>query len=273
MTILRNTELTPAAVAWAQQFSTSKLNGKTVSNVSVYGRRVGDFTDNTTMHDVAEFLGTARAIYLPPSTGVAMQISSTSDMEESVGGTGVFEVNVVYLTAAGVQQSELIALTGTTTISIAGGALIRRIQWMHATRVGTNGVAVGTITIRKTSTLEIVEQITAGGNMSLSARYTIPLGYTGYLISWQASAGANAQDFMLRATVDKLARTILPNIDGPLLVFVFQDENLLAQGAQFDTRLSFMKCPPLCDVKVSTITATTNGNKVSASLELILVQN
>lgn len=267
MSILQTDELTHHRVAFLQAFDANLLQGRLVRNILISGRRSGNFSDNSSQQDIAEFLGTNQLFYVPAAAGVAMEVVSTS-ASDAAAGTGVQTIRIDYLTPTGAEATTTVTLNGTTPVSVAAGALIRRVQWMHALTVGAGSVAVGNIICRKTTSVEPIEQISIGGNMSLSCRYTIPLGYSGYIDEWSCVAAANAQDFRLRATCEKNSRVLLPG------VFLYQDELSLAAGQTASgLAVPTLRVPALADVKVSTITATTNGNKVSAGFDIILVQD
>lgn len=260
-------DLSHHRIAFVQAFDASLIQGKIVRNVLISGKRADNFANTTAMHDICEFIPGVQNFYVPPSTGVAMEVLS-ANAQDGAAGTGVLTVRIDYLDANGAEQTTVVTMNGTTPVSVAGGALIRRVQWMHALTTGTGGVAAGNIICRKTTTTEPIEQITAGGNMSLSCRYTVPLGYSAYVDEWSANAAANAQDMRLRATCEKTSRALLPG------VFLYQDEIMLAAGVDASgLSVPMLKFPALCDIKVSTISATQNNNKVSASFDMVLVQD
>jgi hypothetical protein len=110
------------------------------------------------------------------------------------------------------------------------------------------------------------ELITAGGNRSMSAHFTVPVGYKGYLFDWDCSAvGSATQDPRLRVTCDTLTRSLTN-------VWIFQDNTFLSAGSYMNLELPYLQVPALGRVKVSTVSsATSNQNRIDAGFSLAIV--
>jgi hypothetical protein len=158
-----------------------------------------------------------------------------------------------------------IALAGATPVALAFKANF--ILWVEVTATGSNNVSVGNIILRIAGAGATHEQISAGGNRSLSCRFMVPTGYTGYLIDWAQWAIGTTQDIRLRATVRTRSRTLGTD-------YVFQSIAYLAGGGNGSEELPYFKCPALSKIKVSTVSgATANTNRLDAEFSILLIAN
>ena len=78
-----------------------------------------------------------------------MSVVSTS-AQDGVAGTGTLTLDIHYIDPTGNAQSTVVTMNGTTAVDT--GILMRFVQSIHAETIGTNGTAVGTISIHKTGT-------------------------------------------------------------------------------------------------------------------------
>lgn len=221
------------------------------------------FVDNTSLHDICEFLTTAQT-FIPVQSTDVLEVVSSSTLDSAVG-SGARKVKIIYLDAAGnLTESADISLNG--IVPVATGFTASAIYWMEVTEGGTGEVAAGNITLQRTTVGTIFERITAGGNKSLSGRLMVPKGYTGYLDKWSASAVQQAFDVRLRATVTSLNRTLNPK-------FLFQDRSYLAQGETSPKSLDLLKCPESTRIKISAIPGVNTNPRLDASFSIILIAN
>jgi hypothetical protein len=221
----------------------------------------GDFQDITQTGNTA----------LPRPAGANIEIISTdTDDDGDIGGppegTGIQTVEIEYLDSSGDEARASFTLNGTTAVNI--GSAVHDIQWMHSTAVGTGGVAAGDIKVRDVSTGAIVyEQISEGGNQSLSARYKVPNGKTAYITGWHVSAVSREIDFRLRADVNRATREIQSG------VFNFQDVMVLDDVASGQIPFFVpLKCPQLSTIKVAALSFVGNGDG-GCQFEMILVDD
>lgn len=199
------------------------------------------------------------------AAGLTPSATSANTVAGVANGTGIIEVDIYYLDSNGVEQEERVRMAGQTPVATVATD-IDFVQWSHTYRVGTNGVAVGNISIRHTSDTPTYEYIAAGGNQSLSGRYKIPTGYTGYVTGWQCSGFAQKMDIRLRATVERWPRNTISN------VFLFQDIAVLLNAASgyrpFGVPLSI---PAGTVVKMSAIAAAGVDGDASGSFDVTLI--
>jgi hypothetical protein len=242
------------------QFNQS-YEGRAAYVWTILGNRT-TFVNTTDIHDICEFL-TSSITNIQPTTADALEVVSTS-ANDSPSGIGTRQIQIIYLDAEGIlTQSSPIALNGTTPVPL--NFISTSILWIEAIEGGTNQVSSGTITLRKVGTATIYEQITIGGNKSLSARMTIPKNFTGYLVSWAAEAIQQNSDVRLRATVKSLDRSLNSR-------YLFQDRIYLAATATLSKDLHLLRCPELSRIKVSVIPSNVNA-RVDASFSIILIEN
>lgn len=240
------------------------VDGHAAESFHVMGRRAG-FNSTSILQDVGEWLATSIDA-LPELTGAEnLEIISTS-VNDTAAGTGARTVRIGYIdTSNNLVVSADTTLNGTTAVALPFKANF--ILWMETTTVGSNTVAAGNILLRIASAGATQEQITAGGNRSLTARFMVPQGYTGYLVDWGVNAIGTTQDARLRATVRTRSRTLGTD-------YVFQSVYYLGAGASASEELPYLKIPALAKIKVSTIPgAAPAGNRIDAEFTILLIAN
>lgn len=241
---------------------TGKYNGKTAHAFNILGRRSG-FTSTSVFNDVKEYDNGVASI--PTLSNSTLDIISSSINDTNTAGTGVRQVKVVYIdNSNNLVESAAINLNGTTLVtSVLTG--VNFVLWMEAVTVGSSGGSAGNIRLRINGGTVEVEQISLGGNKSMSGCAMIPTGYTGYITSMQGTAIATTQDIRLRATVNTLDRS-LSN------VFHNVGNLFLSSNQTVRSEFNYLKFPALCKIKVSTISgATPVANKADVSFNLILI--
>jgi hypothetical protein len=204
-----------------------------------------------------------------PTSGQTLYIVSTSANDTS-DGTGARTVRIIYLDANGAEQRTTATMNGTSPVSLGTG--FTAIQWMEVATVGSNEVSVGSLAITSTNGAATVattfEIIRAGGNRSLSGRYKIPAGYSGYLVHWGYAAINATMDVRIRADVFADDRTLCEG------AYHFQDRAFLAADSSNSNDLSYLKCPAGCTIKISAIPGLTPaGNKLDCDFQLLLIQD
>jgi len=241
------------------------IAGKTAKAFHKISRRAG-FNSTSVLQDVAEFLGTTIDA-MPELTGSENLEVVSSNVNDIAGGTGTRAIRVTYIdTSNNLVTSADIAMNGTTPVALAFKA--NMILWMESSVVGANSVAAGNIVLRIAGAGATHEQITAGGNRSLSSHFMVPAGYTGYLADWGATSVGNAtQDVRLRATVRSGDRSLGT-------AYIFQSVDFLAAGGDGGEELPWLVCPALSRIKISTLpSATVNTNRIDAEYTILLVAN
>jgi hypothetical protein len=210
--------------------------------------------------------GVADQLPTPPSGGEQMTLVSTSADDDKDAGIGTRSVEIHYIDAAGDQQIETVELEGLTPVSTIATD-IRFVNFLHSASVGSNGVAVGDVSIYKFGdALTVYNMIQAGGNMSLTTSRMIPAGRSFYLTRWNATSTSQnkAVTLRIRATSD----------NGVLLsgIFLFKDSATLEVATYARTFSVPIKIPALAIIKVSAW-ALQVGTNVSASFDGFLIPN
>ena len=138
-------------------------------------------------------------IYTGFPLGAAEQVTAIStDAADTSDGTGARTITVYGLDSSYNQISEVITLNGLTVSSPTTQSFLR-LNRAVVTTSGSGGVNAGTITIKHlTTTTNIFSVIPIGLNESTVLAYTIPLGFTGYLVSdYVAVVGQTAGVFVV----------------------------------------------------------------------------
>lgn len=176
------------------------IEGGTAQELSAFGFR-SNVSAAVNGDDI--WPGTATTLPIPPDVGEQMQVVSTSALDNG-GDTGIRTLDIHYIDANGEAKEEVITMNGITAVPTVA-TNIRFVQEIHAMTVGTNGVAVGTITISQFGApATVYSQITAGFNRSLNTARMVPVNKALIIRSWNATGGASAggksADIRLRIT-------------------------------------------------------------------------
>lgn len=214
---------------------------------------------NVATNGVDIWRGLSDIIPIPSPIGEQMVVVSTS-AQDSSGGTGASQIILHYLDANGIMQDELVNLNGTNVVyTIANN--ITFVNEMHTTIVGSNGVAVGNISVFKVGdTNTVYNYIQAGGNMSLSCIRKIPSAKKYFISSFFASVVGNKSASVRLRSTDH--HGVL--YDGTNPIYIFKDSLYLNNSA---SNKDFS--PPIVIaggtiIKV-TSWATQAGSSISAS--------
>lgn len=119
-----------------------------------------------------------------PAAAEAIEVLSSS-AADTAAGTGARTVKIFGLDANYALQEETVTLNGVTPVDTVGTYL--RVYRAFVVTAGSGTTNAGTITIRHTTTTaNVFCQITIGIGQTQQTNYTIPAGYTGYLIGYQS---------------------------------------------------------------------------------------
>lgn len=239
----------------------AQVNSREAKVFHVLGRRAG-FNSTAALQDVAEFL--SGLDLLPELTGVENLELVSSSAQDNPAGTGTGSVKLTYInTNNDLVTSAAIALNGLAAVAVP--FKMRFMLWMESASGGTSETSVGTILLRIAGGGATHEQISAGGNRSLSNRFFVPAGFDAWISTWQVnSIGGATQDARLRATV-QTDRSLGTR-------YLFQDQAFVTAGAASDD-LPWLKFPPLCRIKVSTFSSNIAGtNRIDSDFSILLVK-
>lgn len=155
---------------------------------SAYGHRVATGAETGVLWSDGAFS-------IPPSAGVQMSAVSTSASDSSAG-TGIRSIEIHYLDAGLVPQSEAVVLNGTTPVNTTATD-IRFIQNVHMATYGSGRVAAGNISLSASAVT--YGYIPAGANRCASSVKMVPAGKR--LLITSIFAGSSSGSAAARAMV------------------------------------------------------------------------
>lgn len=199
-----------------------------------------------------------------PAAAATLKVSSDS-ANDAAAGTGARTVTISGLDTNYDEISETVTLNGTTEVTTTKS--FRRINSMIVATAGSGNanagniyIGTGTVTLGVPAT--IYGQIYVGYNQALSASYTIPNGYTGYIVNGGISSGQDG------GTAQITGKLVVRSNGLSYVAAVATLNNGLAEYS-FDL--------PLPILEHQTIEAralgSSNNNQVAAHFQLILIKN
>lgn len=202
-------------------------------------------------------------VTLPPSAAT-VKISSDS-VNDTSAGTGARTVVVAGLDSSYDEISETVTLNGTTEVATTKSYL--RINSITVATTGSGNANAGNIyagtgTVTSGVPATIYNQVLVGYNQTLTASYTIPNGYTGYLVNGGISSGQDG------GTAQITGKLVIRSNGISYVAAVATLNNGLAEYA-FDL--------PLPVLQHQTVEARAAGssqnNQVAAHFQMILIKN
>lgn len=195
-----------------------------------------------------------------PSTAQSLEAVSSS-VDDDSAGTGARTITLIGLNASYVEQTQVIILDGTTPVAITGTWL--RVYRCSVTTAGTGAVNAGLITIRISGGGTTLLVIGAGEGQTLMAVYTVPAGYTAYMISYYASANATPTLPAVDVSLYTMPSTMVINL---------KHKQALTAG-YFDHKFRApFKIEEKTDIYLNA-SSSVNNTDVCGGFDLILVAN
>ena len=154
-----------------------------------------------------------------PAAALQMTVSS-ADADDTSAGTGARTVLITGLDANYAVISETVTMNGQTAVTTTNSFL--RINSMLVTTAGTSlaneGIIyIGTGTVTSGVPATIYNVIAAGFNNATSSQYTIPAGYTGYLVVARIGLAQDAGTTLITART-RFVGTNGIALTGPVIV-------------------------------------------------------
>jgi len=193
------------------------------------------------------------------STAVTVDVVS-DDTNDDVAGTGARTLRIQGLDGSYNFAEETVDMDGTTTVTTTQEFL--RVFRMSVETAGTSGNNIGNISVTYTGGSDVAATITAGNGQTLMTLYTIPAGYTGYLLSMNISSGKDQEmEFKFLQRNNNVANAS------------FQTKQFLdVRGGQTTVIFNAINViPQRSDIYVSGKASSTSS--ASASFDLLLVQD
>lgn len=170
------------------------------------------------------------------------------------------DVELFYLDEEFEMQKETLKVNGDKKTKI--NLKIQRIMWMHLIDSKT---PKGRISIECKD--NIYETINPNSYNSKSGRFTVPKGYTAFLIDWKPMPIQNNHFISIVANVSKLERVLLN--EG---CYIEHDTWNGLAGSNYQLNLNYMKFPEKSDIKIKTICNDDSGS-VAVQLSILLMKN
>ena len=193
------------------------------------------------------------------SSAVTVDVVS-DDTNDDVAGTGARTLRIQGLDGSYNFAEETVDMDGTTTVTTTQTFL--RVFRMSVQTAGTSGNNIGNISVTYTGGSDVAATISPGNGQTLMCLYTIPAGYTGYLLSIDVSSGKDQEmDFKFIQRDNSVTNAAFQtkqflNVRGGQTSVIFNAINIIPQKS---------------DIYVSGKGSSTSS--ASASFDLLLVQD
>lgn len=202
-----------------------------------------------------------------PTTAQTVRVKAGGNAADDAAGAGARTVTIEGLNQDFVVTTETLTLAGASASSASTTTFFRVYRAFVATTGAYTGNNTGVITIENTSSAQVIISIQAGAGQSQTSQYTVPAGYTAYLIRANISCEATKP-----ATVTFWQRRTAQTVTAP-----YSAKRMIATWLSvtdsvarvFDSHISF---PEKTDLWAS---ATGNGaaTAVEFAYDLILIRN
>jgi len=238
------------------QVARGQIRGHSIVHIFGYNPDVDSAAEET--------IWTAGGLYQHLDTPSIMTVSSSSASDTSAG-VGARSIYIVGINSTGGEVSETVVLNGQTPVNTIH--TYTEIQSSLVVSAGTSehnvgNISIGTGTVTSGVPANIFGHILATENKSLIGHYTIPLGYTGYLISGNMSVGST---------------TASKNITGRLKI---RENGLIYTGAIVSFTSGIVPFNFDYPIKINqfgcisaTAVSSSNDEKISCYFQLLLIKN
>lgn len=216
---------------------------------------VNKFGENPTLGTTKATIWDAGGLYQYIQTADYLQISS-NDPVDTLAGTGARTVYLEGLDENWNMVNEIVEMDGTTNVQTTNKFI--RIFRMAVTTAGSGEEAAGTITAKIGAITHA--QIINGNNQSLMGLYTVPAGYTAYLVYGKMSTGKGK---------DIIGSFVARPFGG---VFNLAHRLYVYQGNyDFDYYKSLSRIPEKTDIEIRGIADQTVA--VGGAFNLLVIKN
>lgn len=244
---------------------TEPFNFQVARNQIPYHKAIFKFGFNPDINGAEETVWDAGGIYAYPAAAIQMKVSSSSTNDTSAG-TGARTVVVSGLDQNWNEASETVSLNGQTEVLTTTTFI--RVNRAYVATAGSGGTAagdiyVGTGTVTVGVPATIYAKITLGQNQTLMALWTIPAGYTGYILKANLGTGTpNANQYLVARFVQRpfggVFRTSAKiTIQSGEVPFIFQVPVAFLEKTDIEARAY----------------SSGSNNFVSADFEIIYIKN
>jgi hypothetical protein len=229
------------------------------------------FGNNATVVNSLETIWAEGGLYSYLTAATVLKVSSSST-DDTSAGTGARTVELFGLDADYNQINELVTLNGQTAVNTTQSFLrINRMIVRSAGSGGTNAGVIyagtGTVTTGVPANVYASINGVTGSNQTLMALWTVPAGYTAYLLQYEVSNGTTSQT----PAVCKLILAIRPYGE----VFQSKDVKSLTTGMHIEETFSLpIKIEEKSDIEVRAISSSASVSfDISAAFEIVYIKN
>ncbi|MGA1713148.1 MAG: hypothetical protein ACO4CS_17835 [bacterium] len=194
-----------------------------------------------------------------PTSEQTINIVSTSALDEAANA-GVREVTIEYLDGDFNTQIVDVELDGTNAVQVATDFF--RIQDVRSKKVGANGDAEGAISVSYGA--NTVATIIAGGNEAKNSFYTVPAGYTAYIVGASISASKGG-DLAFLLEYRNAAVPNSPFISG-------NQVDIFEEGIYFDLPTYYV-VPEKYDIRIRAKSGQGSNIQAAVTYHMILRNN
>lgn len=216
-------------------------------------KRIFKFGHNPQIQNIEETIWDAGGIYSYPSSAVAMTVTSGAGATDN----GV-QITVSGLDASWNEQSETVTLASTGTATTTN-------TFLRVNRAFVSGGTAPTSNVTISNGGTTYAQITNGENQTLMSIWTVPAGYTAYLLALDATAFTEQNNKV--ATLRYLTR----EENG---VFRVKNKFDLFQAAFHQNYITPEPILEKTDIEFRAVATSSNADlRVAASMDIIYIEN
>jgi len=252
-------------IGTSEPFELQVARGQVAYHESVY-----KFGNNAEVADSTETIWQQGGLYSYLSAASVLKVSSSSANDTSAG-TGARTVELFGLDGDYNEINEVVTLNGQTAVNTTQSYL--RINRMIVRSAGSGGsnagiIYAGTGTVTTGVPANIYATINGdGSNQTLMALWTVPAGYTAYLMQYDVSNGTTSNT----PAVCKMTLAARPYGE----VFQSKDVKSLTTGMHIENTLVVpVKFTEKTDIEVRAVSSSASVTfDISAAFEIIYIQN
>ena len=229
------------------------------------------FGNNTTVGNSLETIWAEGGLYSYLTAATVLKVSSSST-DDTSAGTGARTVQLYGLDGDYNEINELVTLNGRTAVNTTQSFL--RINRMVVRSAGSGGAnagviyaGTGTVTTGVPANVYASVNGVTGANQSLMALWTVPAGYTAYMLQYDVSNGTTSNT----PAVCKLILAVRPYGE----VFQSTDVKSLTTGMHVEESFAIpQKFTEKSDVEVRARSSSNSVSfDISAAFELVYIKN
>lgn len=238
------------------QVARGQIRGHSIVHIFGYNPDVDSGAEET--------VWTAGGLYQHLASPAIMTVSSSSASDTSAG-VGARTVYILGINSTGGEVSETVTLNGQTPVNtIHTYTEIQSCSVLTAgsTENNVGNINIGTGTVTAGVPANIFGHILATENKSLMGHYTVPAGYTGYLIAGNMSVGSTTAGKNITGRLKVRENGLI--YTGAIVSF---SEGLVPFKFDYPLKINSNACVS------ATALSSTNDEKVSCYFQLLLIKN